>query len=185
MIEEQKKDCKEKMQLSLEHLRIEMGKVRTGRATTGILDDIKVSYYGTPTPISQAATVAAPDSQTITIQPWDASIIKDIEKAILTSDIGLTPSNDGKLVRLTIPPLTSERRQQLAKQVKKHGEECKVALRNIRREVNDKIKAAEKNSEVSEDDSRKAQDEIQKMTDKFSAEAEAIALAKEKDILEV
>jgi len=184
VISEFKKSSDDRMQQALEHLKEELGKLRTGQATLSLLDGIKVDYYGNKTPLSQAATLGAPDTHTLTIQPWDASLLKEIEKAIVNSDLGMTPSNDGKMIRLNIPPLTHDRRLQLVKLVKKHEEDCKVAIRNVRREFNDKIKAAEKKHEVSEDDSRKAHDEIQKSTDKHIASAGKLALAKEKDLLE-
>jgi len=184
VIDDLKKISDEKMQHSLDHFREELGKLRTGQANLALLDGIKVDYYGNKTPLNQAATLSAPDTQTLTIQPWDTSLLKEIEKAIVNSDIGITPSNDGKMVRLNIPPLTSDRRKQLVKVVKKYEEDCKVAIRNVRREFNDKVKAAEKKHEVSEDDSRKAHDEIQKLTDKHTASAGKLAQAKEKDLLE-
>ena len=144
-----------------------------------------MDYYGTPTPLAQVATLGVPDSQTITIQPWDVSILKDLEKAIQASDLGLTPSNDGKLIRLNIPPLTGERRQELVKVVKKYVEDHKVAIRNVRRDFNDQIKAGEKKHEISEDEGRKGLDKLQKITDEHTAEADKLAKAREKDILNV
>ena len=138
-----------------------------------------------PTPLNQVATLGAPDSQTLTVQPWETSILKDIEKAIQASDLGLTPNNDGKVIRLAIPPLTNERRQQLVKLVKKQSEESKVAIRSIRRDINEKLKQSEKKHDISEDESRKGQEEVQKITDKFAAEVDRVAQIKEKDILEV
>jgi ribosome recycling factor len=184
VISESMKSSEERMLQALEHFKEELGKLRTGQATLSLLDGIKVDYYGNKTPLGQAATLGAPDTHTLTIQPWDASLLKEIEKAIVNSDLGMTPSNDGKMIRLNIPPLTHERRLQLVKLVKKNEEDCKVAIRNVRREFNDKVKAAEKKHEISEDDSRKAQDEIQKSTDKHIASAGKLALAKEKDLLE-
>ncbi len=178
-------DAEKKMGISVDHLHHELGKLRTGQSSVALLDDLKVDYYGNPTPLNQVATLGTPDSQTLTIQPWEASILKDIEKAVQTSDIGLTPNNDGKMIRLAIPPLTNERRQQLVKLVKKYSEECKVAIRNVRREVNDKLKKLEKNHEISEDESHKAVDSIQKMTDKFATEIDKIAQIKEKDMMDV
>ena len=185
MIADLTKDAENKMGQSIDHLHNELGKLRTGQASVALVDDLKVDYYGTPTALSQVATLGTPDSQTLTIQPWEASILKDIEKAIQSSDIGLTPNNDGKMIRLTIPPLTNERRQQLVKLVKKYSEECKVAVRNVRREVNDKLKKLEKNHEISEDENRKAADDVQKMTDKFVAEIDKISQVKEKDMMDV
>ncbi len=177
--------AEKKMGISVDHLHHELGKLRTGQASVALLDDLKVDYYGNPTPLNQVATLGTPDSQTLTIQPWEVSILKDIEKALQASDLGLTPNNDGKMIRLTIPPLTNERRQQLVKLVKKYSEDCKVAIRNVRREVNDKLKKTEKNHEISEDESHKAVDNIQKMTDKFVAEIDKIAQTKEKDMMDV
>ena len=178
------KDSEQKMKASIEHLHVELGKVRTGRATVSLVEDIKVDYYGNPTPLAQAATLGVPDSKTITIAPWDATLVPVIEKAIQGSDLGLTPSNDGKIIRLTIPPLTTDRRQQLTKIVKKYGEDCKVAIRNIRRDFNDKIKALEKDHSISKDEEHKGNDEIQKATDKYVAEVDKIIQGKEKDVLE-
>lgn len=177
--------AQKKMGVTIDHLHHELGKLRTGQASISLLDDLKVDYYGTPTPLKTVATLGSPDSQTLTIQPWEASILKDIEKAIQSSDLGLTPNNDGKMVRLTIPPLTNERRLQLVKLVKKCSEDCKVAIRNVRRDINDKLKKSEKNHDISEDESHKAVDDIQKMTDKFVAEVDKIAQIKEKDVMDV
>lgn len=177
-------ESERKMNVSVDHMRIELGKVRTGRASLALVEDIKVDYYGNPTSLAQAATLATPDSKTITIAPWDASLLPLIEKAIQTSDLGLNPANDGKLIRLTIPPLTTERRQQLGKVVKKYAEESKVAIRNVRREFNDKLKAKEKAHEISKDDEKRGHDQIQKVTDKIIEEVDRIIQAKEKDVLE-
>ena len=185
MIADLTRDAENKMGHSINHLHHELGKLRTGQASVALVDDLKVDYYGAPTLLSQVATLGTPDNQTLTIQPWEASILKDIEKAIQSSDIGLTPNNDGKMIRLTIPPLTNERRLQLVKLVKKYSEECKVAVRNVRREVNDKLKKLEKNHEISEDENRKAADDVQKMTDKFVAEIDKIFQVKEKDMMDI
>jgi ribosome recycling factor len=178
------KDSEQKMKGAIDHLHIELGKVRTGRASVALVEDIKIDYYGNPAPLSQAATLGVPDSKTITISPWDSSLVPVIEKAIQGSDLGLTPSNDGKTIRLTIPPLTTDRRLQLTKVVKKYGEDCKIAIRNIRRDFNDKLKAMEKDHSLSKDEERKGHDEIQKATDKFVAEVDKIVQGKEKDVLE-
>ena len=143
-MEELFKDCQRKMENSIDHLRQELSKLRTGSANGAILEGIKIDYYGNPTPLNQVATLGVPDSQTITIQPYDVSVLKDVEKAILASDLGLTPNNDGKLIRLNIPPLTGERRQQLVKVLKKYQEDVRVAIRNVRRDFNDKFKTMEK-----------------------------------------
>jgi len=169
---------------SITALKTELKRIRTGRASSSLLDGIKVDYYGTPTPISQMSTVAVPESRLITIQPWDVTVIKDIEKAILKSDLGLTPSNDGKLIRISIPPLTEERRKELVKLVHKTSEEYKVAVRNIRRDANELVKGFKKDGDISEDDAFKAQDEIQKITDDHIKQIDEIFKVKEKEILE-
>ncbi|MEC7640530.1 MAG: ribosome recycling factor [Nitrospinota bacterium] len=179
------KDCQRKMEISIDHLRQELNKLRTGSANSAILEGLKIDYYGTPTPLNQVATVGVPNSQTIIIQPWDISILKDLEKAILVSDLGLMPNNDGRIIRLNIPPLTGERRQQLVKVLKKSVEDGKVAIRNVRRDFNEKLKSMEKKHEISEDDSRKGLEKLQKITDECIKEAEKLSDAKEKDILNV
>ena len=184
MIEDIFQETSENMGKSVEDLKREFKKVRTGRASLSILDGIRVNYYGTPTPLNQMATLAVPESRLITIQPWDVSGIKEIEKAILKSDLGLTPSSDGKIVRIAIPPLTEERRKELVRVINKMSEEHKVALRNIRRDANELIKSFKKDGDVSEDDAFKAQDQIQTITDEFIAKIDAIYKDKEKEILE-
>ena len=173
------------MENSIDHLRQELSKLRTGTANGAILEGIKVDYYGTLTPLNQVATLGVPDSQTITIQPYDVSIIKDLEKAILASDLGLTPNNDGKIIRLNIPPLTGERRQQLVKVLRKYVEDGKVAIRNVRRDSNEKLKSMEKKHEISEDDAQKGLEKLQKITDACIKEVEELSAAKEKEILNV
>ena len=184
MIEETFQETRERMGKTITALETELKRVRTGRASTSLLDGIKLDYYGTPTPLNQTATVAVPESRLITIQPWDATIIKDIEKAILKSDLGLTPSNDGKLIRIAIPPLSEERRKELVKQVHKSCEEHKVAVRNIRRDANELIKGFKKDGDVSEDDAFKAQDQVQKITDEYIEKIDEVYKAKESEILE-
>jgi len=184
MIEETYQETRERMGKTIIALENELKRIRTGRASTSLLDGIKLDYYGTPTPLNQTATVAVPESRLITIQPWDATIIKDIEKAILKSDLGLTPSNDGKLIRIAIPPLSEERRKELVKQVHKSCEEHKVAVRNIRRDANELIKGFKKDGDVSEDDAFKAQDQVQKITDEFIVKIDDVYKAKESEILE-
>jgi ribosome recycling factor len=184
MIEETYQEARDRMIKSIAALKSELKRIRTGRASSSLLDGIKVNYYGTPTPISQMATVAIPESRMITIQPWDATAIKEIEKAILKSDLGLTPSNDGKLIRIAIPPLTEQRRKELVKVVHKTSEEYKVAVRNIRRDSNELIKGFKKDGDISEDVAFKAQDEIQKITDEHIKQIDDIYKAKEKEILE-
>lgn len=178
-------ESERKMNISLDHLRAALGKLRTGRASLMLVEDIKVDYYGNPTPLNQVSALAVPDSATITIQPWDAAVLPQIEKAIQASDLGLNPSNDGKLIRLVLPPLTSERRQQLVKIVKKNAEECRVAIRNLRRDFNEKFSAKEKKGEISKDENHRVHEKNQKLTDKYIAETDKIAQAKEKDVLEV
>lgn len=159
--------------------------VRTGRANPALLDRIMVSYYGTPTPLNQMASVSVPEPRMLVITPWDKSSIKDIEKAILTSDLGLVPNNDGSVIRLAIPPLTEERRKELVRLVRKDAEDHRVAVRNIRRDLNEAAKKLEKDGEISEDDLRRAQDDIQKLTDRFIEQIDELLKAKEKEIMEV
>jgi ribosome recycling factor len=177
-------DTTERMGKTIIALENELKRVRTGRASLSLLDGIRVDYYGTTTPLNQMATLAVPESRLITIQPWDASVLKDIEKAVLKSDLGLTPSNDGKIIRLSIPPLTEERRKELVKVVHKMCEEHKVAARNIRRDSNDLLKSLKKDGDISEDDAFKAQDDVQKITDQFINKIDEIYKEKEKEILE-
>jgi ribosome recycling factor len=184
MIEDIFQETRENMGKSVEDLKREFKKVRTGRASLSILDGIRVNYYGTPTPLNQMATLAVPESRLITIQPWDVSGIKEIEKAILKSDLGLTPSSDGKIVRIAIPPLTEERRKELVKVTSKMSEEHKVAVRNIRRDANEMLKDLKKEGDISEDEAFKAQDQVQKITDEFINLVEQVTKGKEKEILE-
>ena len=178
-------ELKTKMEKAIEALRKELSRVRTGRASLALLDGVRVNYYGVPTPLSQVASLSVPESRTIAIQPWDSKMIAEIEKAIQKSDLGLTPLNDGKLVRINIPPLTEERRKELVKVIKRMEEESKVAMRNIRRDANEGLKTAKKDKEISEDEQFKLQEEVQKLMDKSIAKAEEIVKAKEKEILEV
>lgn len=182
-----KKDAEERMEKALAALERDFGKLRTGRASTSLVDGLKVDYYGTPTPISQIASIATPDSRTITIQPWDRGSFALVEKAILKSDLGLTPVNDGKIIRINIPPLTEERRKDLVKVARKYTEETKVAIRNVRRDANDALKKLEKDKSkgYSEDDAKKAQDSVQKVTDSYVAKADQKCQAKEKEIMEL
>lgn len=159
--------------------------VRTGRANPALLDRITVSYYGTPTPLNQMASVSVPEPRLLVITPWDKGSIKDVEKAILTSDLGLVPSNDGTLIRLAIPTLTEERRKDLVRIVRKDAEEHRVAIRNIRRDLNDAVKKLEKNGDISEDDSHRVQSEIQEQTDAFIQQVDELLKSKEKEIMEV
>ena len=187
MLNEQKKKAEERMDKALDALRREFATIRTGRASLGILDGIMVDYYGTPTPLSQVANMAVPDPRQITIQPWEAKMLGEIEKSILKSDVGLTPSNDGKTIRLSIPPLTEERRQQIVKHAKKIAEDARVAVRNIRRDLNDDIKkkGKDKDAHISEDAVKKLQDEIQKTTDGHIKKIDELLAHKEKEIMTV
>jgi ribosome recycling factor len=175
----------ERMKKSIEALRHELSKMRTGRATVSLLDDVKVDYYGTQTPLNQMASLTVPDPRTIVVQPWDASAVPLIEKAIQKSDLGLNPANDGKLLRVPIPQLNEERRMELVKVSKKFGEDCKVSVRNARRDANEELKAAKKSSDITEDEERKAHDRVQKLTDDFIKQIEDALSHKEKDIMEV
>ncbi|MCQ6557885.1 ribosome recycling factor [Paenibacillus mendelii] len=179
-----KKDAEERMDKAIGALKRDLTSLRAGRATPALLDRVQVEYYGAMTPVNQLANINTPDSRTLMIQPWDKSSLASIEKAIMKSDLGLTPSNDGSMIRLSIPALTEERRAELVKLTRKLGEESKVAIRNIRRDANDDIKKLEK-SDISEDESRRYQDDIQKTTDKFIAEVDKVLAAKEKEIMEV
>ena len=170
-------DTEDRMEKAMAALERDFQKLRTGRATTALVDGIKADYYGTPTPISQMASVAVPDSRTITIQPWDKGGISVVEKAILKSDLGLTPVNDGRIIRINIPPLTEERR--------KDTEDAKVAVRNVRRDANDSLKKLEKEKTITEDEQKKAEAEVQKLTDKFVADADKRSQAKEKEIMDI
>jgi ribosome recycling factor len=176
---------KDEMEKTITGLSKSFSRVRTGRASISLLDGIKVDYYGTATPIAQVANVSVPESRLILIVPWDASTIGAIEKAIQKSDLGLTPSNDGKVVRLAIPQLTEERRREIAKTVKKMAEESKVKLRNARRDANEELKAIKKNNKMSEDELFSAQDEVQKLTDQYIEKADKVLAAKEKEIMEI
>ena len=159
--------------------------VRTGRANPAILDRVSVDYYGTATPITQLATVSVPEPRLITIQPWDRSVHKEIERAILQSDLGLTPVNDGQIIRLAIPPLTEERRKELARLVRKEAEDKRVAVRNIRRDTNEQLKTMQKNGEISEDEAKRAEKQTQELTDKYIKEIDALLQAKEQEIMEI
>lgn len=178
-------DCKNRMQKSIDSLEKEFSKLRTGRASTALVDSIRVDYYGTPTPLNQVASVSVPDSRTISISPWDRSAFTGIEKAIMKSDLGLTPINDGRAIRINIPPLTEDRRKDLVKMAKKYTEDTKVAIRNVRRDVNEAFKKLLSAKEISEDESHKAQDEVQKITDDFIRKADAVLAEKEKEIMEI
>ncbi|MEW6077995.1 MAG: ribosome recycling factor [Thermodesulfobacteriota bacterium] len=178
-------EMEEKMEKTLSKFSGEMRKVRTGRASLSILDGVMVDYYGTPTPLNQLASLSVPESRMIVIQPWDGNAIKDVEKAILQSNIGLTPNNDGKIIRLSIPPLTEQRRKEIAKQARQISEDYKVALRNVRRDANENLKQLKKDGDISEDDAVVAKDKVQEITDKYISRIDAAYQEKEKEILEV
>jgi ribosome recycling factor len=173
------------MKKTVEVIRRELAGLRAGRATPALLDKITVNYYGTPTPVNQLATISAPEARLLVVQPWDRSVLPEIEKAILKSDLGINPVNDGNVLRLMIPQLTQERRQELVKQVRKKAEEGRVAIRNIRREANDQLKARQKHENLSEDELRRRQDEVQKLTDKYIKEVDQLAALKEQEIMQV
>ena len=179
------KQYEEKMEKSVENLRSEYASIRAGRANPHILDKLRVDYYGTPSPLQQVANITVPEARTIIIQPWEASLIKEIEKAIITSDLGVTPNNDGKAVIINFPELTEDRRKEMVKDVKKKGEAAKVAVRNVRREANEAVKKMNKANETSEDELKDNEDKIQKMTDKFVEQIDKAIEEKSKEILTV
>ncbi len=179
------KDIENKMVKAISALKEELVGIRAGRANPAILDKITVDYYGVPTPINQLGSISVPEARVIVIQPWDAKILKDIEKAIQKSDIGINPSNDGKVIRLIFPVLTEERRKELTKQVKKIGENAKIAIRNVRRDALEDFKTQKKNGEITEDDLKVAENDIQKLTDKYIEEVDKLVELKEKEIMEV
>lgn len=178
-------EAESNMKKSVDVVKKEMASLRAGRATPALLDKIIVDYYGTPTPLNQLATISVPEPRLLVVQPWDKNIMANVEKAILKSDLGITPTNDGNVIRLAIPQLTEERRTELVKVVKKKAEEGRVAIRNIRRDVNDKLKGQQKNGEISEDELRRLQDEVQKLTNKYIKEIDSLVAAKEKEIMTV
>ncbi len=176
---------KDKMDKTIDTLKRELHSVRTGRATPALLDRIHVDYYGTPTPVNQLANISVPEPRLLVIQPWDKGIIQEIEKAIQKSDLGLNPMNDGSVIRIAIPPMTEERRVELVKLVRKMGEDAKVAIRNLRRDANDDIRKQEKAGELSTDESRRRQEDVQKLTDQYIQEVDKLIRDKEQDIMEV
>lgn len=173
------------MDKSIEALKKDFSKVRTGRASVSLLDDIQVDYYGTPTPLNQIGTLNVPEPRLITIQPWEKQLIPEIEKAILKSDLGLNPNSDGTLVRIAIPALTEERRKEMAKMVKRMGEEAKIAIRNARRDANEAIKKLEKDKEISEDDLKRGEKDVQELTDKYVKKTDDVVAVKEKELMEI
>ncbi len=185
MLNEIYDDAKGRMEKTLKNLENEYKRLRTGRATPSLVEHIKVDYYGTSTPLNQLATITIPEPRTIMIQPWDQNVVADVEKAILKSDLGLTPNSDGKVIRINIPPLTEERRQELVKIVKRMAEEAKVAIRNIRRDANEMIKDLKKEKQISEDDQYRGQEKVQKLTDEYISKVDELMEKKEKEVLEV
>jgi len=185
MVKETLSSGEERMQKCIETMKREFASLRAGRATPSLLDKVMVDYYGTPTPVNQVAKVTVPEARMIIIQPWEKNILHDIEKAIMKSDLGLSPNSDGTAIRLAIPQLTQERRQELVKTVGKKAEETKVALRNVRRDANDAIKKMEKAKEITEDESKKGQDDMQKLVDKYIKMVDAAKATKEKEVMEV
>jgi ribosome recycling factor len=179
------KEYSRKMDKTLDVLQEDFGAVRAGRANARVLDRIMVEYYGVDTPVGQVGTISSPDARTLVIQPWDGSLLKKIEKAIQTSDLGINPQNDGRVIRLVFPQLTEERRRELTKQVKKYGEDAKVAVRNIRRDAMDYIKALKKKSEITEDDQKKAEKDLQELTDKYIKKVDDACAVKEKELMEL
>ena len=179
------KNYEDKMLKTIEHVKADFASVRAGRANAGVLDRIMVEYYGTPTPLNQVAAIASPDPRTLTIQPWDGTLLRAIEKAIQTSDLGINPQNDGRIIRLAFPQLTEERRKELTKQVHKYGEDGKVAIRNIRREAMDAFKKSEKKGEITEDDLKKLEKDLQDLTDKQCKALDDLTAKKEKELMAV
>ncbi len=184
-VEKLQKETKDHMEKAVTAYRHDLQRIRTGRASLALLDPVRVDYYGTPTPLNQVATLGVPDPKLITIAPWDPKVIQDIEKAILKSELGLNPTNDGKMIRIAIPDLTEERRKELVRVVKKSAEEFRVQVRNHRRDAIHRVKEMEKKSEITEDESRKTQDKIQKVTDEYILKIDQLVEAKEKEILQV
>lgn len=184
-MKEVQKNLQQQMDKSIEALKYEFSTIRAGRANAQMLDKIRVDYYGTPTPINQVGSISVPEPRTLMINPWDKSAMKEIEKAIRNSDLGFNPTNDGEVIRISVPALTEERRKELCKQAKKAAEDFKVRIRNERRDANDKLKKLEKEGEITEDDLKKAQNEVQKLTDKYTKEIDVLLSAKETDIMAV
>jgi len=185
MYEEAKKKAKSAMAKAIESLKRDLGKVRTGRASLTLLEDVRVDYYGTPTPLNQVGTLAVPEPRLITIQPWEKNLVPEIEKAIMKSDLGLNPNSDGTLVRIAIPALTEERRREMVKLLRRTGEECKIGIRNARRDANDTFKKLLKDKEITEDDQALAEKEVQELTDEFVKKVDEILDSKEKEVMEI
>lgn len=185
MIADVKSKATAGMTKALEAFKRDLARVRTGRASLALLDDLRVDYYGTPTPLNQVGALAVPEPRLITIQPWEKTMVGEIEKAILKSDLGLNPTSDGQIIRLVFPPLTEERRKEMVKQVKRMGEDTKIAVRNVRREANESLKKLEKDKEISEDDLKRGEKEVQEVTDDFVARVDQVIAEKEKDLMEI
>jgi ribosome recycling factor len=185
MIDEVLSEARTAMDKAVKSLKREMAKVRTGRASVSLLDDIKVDYYGVPTPLSQVATLSVPEARLITVQPWEKNLIPDIEKAIFKADLGLTPSSDGQLIRLPVPALTEERRREMVKIIKRMAEDAKISVRNARRDANETLKMLEKEKEITEDDLKRSEKDVQQLTDEFVAMIDSIVQSKEKEVMEV
>ncbi len=185
MIKEVKQELNESMSKSIDSLKYQLTKVRTGRASASVLDGVSVDYYGSPTPVNQVGQISTPEARLLQIQPFDKTLISEIERSIINANLGLTPTNDGNLIRIQFPALTEERRKEQVREIKKLGEDAKIAIRNARRDGNELIKKAEKAKDLSEDDSKKYQDEVQKVTDDFVSEVDKIIEAKEKEVLSV
>jgi len=185
MIDEVLSEARTAMDKAVKSLKREMAKVRTGRASVSLLDDIKVDYYGVPTPLSQVATLSVPEARLITVQPWEKNLIPDIEKAIFKADLGLTPSSDGQLIRLPVPALTEERRREMVKIIKRMSEDAKISVRNARRDANETLKMLEKEKEITEDDLKRSEKDVQQLTDEFVATIDSIVQSKEKEVMEV
>lgn len=179
------KKASESMERRVSHMQQEFSEIRAGRANPGVLDKVKVDYYGAPTPVNQLAAVSVTEARTLTVQPWDMSVLRQIEKAILTSDIGINPQNDGKVIRLVFPPLTEDRRKEIVKDIMKISEDTKVQVRNVRRDLIDKLKAMKKSSELTEDDLKQGEKKAQELTDKYIKNIDTISAAKQKEILEM
>ena len=184
-MKEQVKLFEGKMQKRVDSLNSELSAIRAGRANPAVLDKVMVDYYGTPTPVQQVGAVSVQEGKILVIQPWDKSLIKAIDKAIQVSDIGINPTNDGNVIRLAFPPLTEERRREIGKQAHKYGEEAKVSVRNVRRDANDKLKEMKKSSEITEDEQKQGEEQIQKLTDKYCKEIDNLVAAKQKEIMEL
>ena len=178
-------DAERRMQKAIEALKQDLGAIRTGRASSALVERIQVDYYGTPTPINQVATISGPEARTVMIQPWDRKMLTDIEKAIQKSDLGINPNNDGQVIRLNIPPMSEERRRDMAKTLHKKLDEHKVAVRNVRRDIQDKLRASEKKKEIPEDELKRSTDKLQKLTDRYIDEMDKVGKSKEQEIMEV